>query len=188
MTRKINSSGLGAKRLISRVHTCGQVFTGLVMIFSFYFATTSAFGKYYNPLMVYLSEFIGWISPNVRLPVTIQDASKLFTDDGFYSVGNYGLALIYIIAMIFVQFYIYTYVAARMSNVFEEVLIINKLGKEFHQRYCRMNNFRRSKKESEVKSESDLELASRKHWEEWTKHYKSNMGYDEWISRVKKGL
>lgn len=188
MKREIKSSNFGGKRLISRVRTGGQVFIFLVSIFSFYFATTSAFGKYYNPFMVYLSNVIVWILPNIRLPVTFQDASKLFTHDGFYSVGEYGFALIYVFVMIFVQIYVYTNIAALISYKFEEELIINKLGKEFYQRYCRVNNFRRSKKESEIKSKNALEEASRKHWEEWAKHYKSNMGYDEWISRIKKEI
>ncbi|HHJ3928147.1 TPA: hypothetical protein ACQJTT_004200 [Escherichia coli] len=188
MIRENNSSKWVGKRLISGVRTGGRVFIVLVMLFSFYFAITSAFGKYYNPLMFYLSKVIGWMLPDFRLPVTFQDASKLFTQDGFYSVGEYGFALIYVLVMIFVQIYVFTNIAALISNKIEDGLIVNRLGKEFHQRYCRVNSFRHSKMLSEIKSESALEEASRKHWEEWARHYKSNMGYDEWISRIKKEL
>ncbi|EAW6352581.1 TPA: hypothetical protein HL452_22580 [Escherichia coli] len=188
MEREMNSSKLKNKRLISWMHNGGQMFVFLVIFTSFYFAVTSAFGKYYNPFMFYLSKVIGWIFPDVRAPVTFQEASNFLNLDGFYSVGEYGFAVIYILIIIFVQVYIYANIAAFLSNKFDEILIVKKFGREFYQRYCRINNFRHSKKENEINSKSALEEASRKHWEEWAKHYKSNMGYDEWISRIKKEL
>ncbi|HHG9015740.1 TPA: hypothetical protein ACPYXD_005134 [Enterobacter hormaechei subsp. xiangfangensis] len=188
MERESETSNLSNKRFIFLVRNGGRAFVVLVMFFSFYFAITSAFGKYHNPFMIYLSEVIGWIHSDVRLPVTYQEASNHFNVDGIYSVGEYGFAIIYLVAMIYAQVYILTNIAAFISNKIEDRLIIDRFGKKFHQRYCRANNLRLLIKESEIKSKSALENASRKHWEEWAKHYKSNMGYDEWLSRIKREL
>ncbi|ELH6415775.1 hypothetical protein Q9K88_004669 [Escherichia coli] len=182
------SSKFSNKRFVSLVHIGGRLFVVLVMLSSFYYAITSVFGKYFNPIMYFTSRVIGWILPDARMPVTYQEASNHLNLDGFYSVGDYGLALIYLVAMIYIQVFVITKIAIFISDKIEERFIIDVLGKKFHQRYCRANNIRLQKNELEENGKSALEKASRKHWEEWAKYNKSNMGYDEWISRVKKDL
>ncbi|HAI9913387.1 TPA: hypothetical protein HL313_22600 [Escherichia coli] len=163
-----------------------KIFTTALAIGVVCYAGMGVLGLVNNPVSYYLSEWISWMQP-LKLPVTYHDSS-LYLDNGTYSVGDYVLSVCYLFIIFMGQSYVAGYLLGKLNHALISKVIMYKATKEFHQRYSGIKAARFERILSENLTETDLDDASRKHWEKWREHYKSNMSYDEWKQKFNKVL
>lgn len=164
-----------------------KIFSAALFIGVAYCAAMSVFGLVYNPVPYYLSEWINWIQPTLKLPVTYHDSS-LYLDNGTYSIGGYILSVGYLFWLCMSQMYVAAYFLGKLNYVLISKIIVFMATKEFHQRYSNIKSVRLERLLSEKRIDTELEDISHEHWEKWREHYKSNMSYDEWKQKFKKVL
>ncbi|MGE9403668.1 hypothetical protein [Escherichia coli] len=152
-----------------------------------YYAAIGVFGLAYNPVSYYFSEWINWLQPKIKLPVTYNDSS-LYLNDGTYSLGDYLMSVGYLLVMFLVQLYVAAYLINKLYWSLMTQVIIYKEGRDFHRKYAGISSARFTRLLSEEEVDMELEDISRKHWEKWKEHYKSNMSYDEWKRKFKNVL
>ncbi|HGB1290257.1 TPA: hypothetical protein ACIUDF_004501 [Salmonella enterica subsp. enterica serovar Saintpaul] len=164
-----------------------KIFTTALAIGVVYYAAMGVLGLVYNPVPYYFSEWINWMQPKLKLPVTYHDSS-LYLDNGTYSIGDYILSIGYLFFVFIAQLYVAGSFLGKVNHALISKVIMYKATKEFHQRYSGIKTARFERLLSDNRIDTDLEDISRKHWEKWREHYKSNMSYDEWKQKFKKVL
>lgn len=164
-----------------------KIFSAALFIGVAYYSAMGVFGLVYNPVPYYFSEWINWMQPKLKLPVTYHDSS-LYLDNGTYSIGDYILSVCYLFLVFMAQIYVAAYLLRKVYWALIDKSIIYKKGKAFYQKYTGICTARFNRIFSEEKLYIDLDDVSREHWEKWKDHYKSNISYDEWKRKFKQVL
>lgn len=175
------------RSFIRWVSLSSRIFTAVLAIGVMCYAAMGVLGLVNNPVPYYFSEWINWMQPKLKLPVTYHDSS-LYLDNGTYSIGDYILSVGYLFVIFMAQSYAAAYFLGRLNHTLISKIIMYKATKEFHQRYSGIKAAHFERLLSENLTDTELEDVSRKHWEKWREHYKSNMSYDEWKQKFKKVL
>ncbi|MDP4455592.1 hypothetical protein O3T00_30540 [Escherichia coli] len=171
------------RSLIRWVSLSCDIFAITLVIGVAYYAAMGVLGLVYNPVPYYFSEWINWMQPKIKLPVTYHDPS-LYLDNGTYSIGDYILSIGYLFGFFFAQLYVAIIFLGKLNHALIRKIIIYKATEDFRQKYFGVKEARFKR----LLNEQDLEDISRKHWEKWREYYKSNMSYDEWKQKFKKVL
>ncbi|HBV4265988.1 TPA: hypothetical protein MDW71_005281 [Klebsiella pneumoniae] len=175
------------KSFIRWVNFGSRVFVIAVIVAGFYYCWLGIFGVSYNPVLYYSAELFNHIWPGAKFPVTFLD-SKLYFDNGTYAIGSFILSAVYLIVISYAQVYVAVYIARKLADILVREVVIYKEGKAFYKKYAGINNVRIDRVQSEKSADLELEDVSRKHWEKWKEHYKSDMDFDEWKRRFNKVL
>lgn len=169
------------------VYTGLRLSAGAVMVATLFAASLIAFksatGEIYNPLFRFFAWLFNSAFQRHILAYSTRELDGMAITNETNVFGDYIANLFFIVGMGCLTFYLVTETGKYLAGLISDYALKYKLGDEGAAEYKRKQAKKYRLSAEKSRAVSELEKSRRGHYEQWKKHNKSTLTYEEWKLR-----